>query len=141
MVHLTASILLLASLCLLLLTTPTLADTEFDFQNHRYKCQRKSGAIMDAIARHCRKDLHMPTGIARLGESFDGGTNVVSIAAKPACWMDGRVNDQTRVWIPEYWCTRQFWKVCSQGDSRGRGTQIFGGKGCQMFTITDFKKY
>ncbi|THV64634.1 hypothetical protein D6D28_09759 [Aureobasidium pullulans] len=43
MVHLTAPILLLASLCLLLLTTPASADTEFDFQNHRYKCQRKSG--------------------------------------------------------------------------------------------------
>ncbi|THX02337.1 hypothetical protein D6D13_08394 [Aureobasidium pullulans] len=122
MVHLTAPILLLASLCLLLLTTPTLADTEFDFQNHRYKCQRKSGAIMDAIARHCRKDLHMPTGIARLGESFDGGTMSFPSPQNPlAGWM---VVLMIRL-----------------GDSRGRGTQIFGGKGCQMFTITDFKKY
>ncbi|KAI4715455.1 hypothetical protein E4T48_08376 [Aureobasidium sp. EXF-10727] len=138
MVRNTGIVLLLVALCTLLFVTPILAESEIDWQMARYSCLRKDARIVNAIDRLCNKNLHIPGSTAQLGEHFDN-KNIVAVLVNPMCWTDGRINAQSNVWIPKYWCERQFWKVCAQGNGAGRGNQMFGGRGCQSFWITDNK--
>ncbi|KAI4723955.1 hypothetical protein E4T49_08316 [Aureobasidium sp. EXF-10728] len=134
MVRNTGIVLLLVAFCTLLFTTPILAENEIDWQMARFSCLKKDARIVSAIDRLCNKNLHIPGSTAQLGEHFDN-KNIVAVLVNPMCWIDGRINAQSNVWIPKYWCERQFWK----GNGAGRGNQIFGGRGCQSFWITDNK--
>jgi hypothetical protein len=129
--------LLLLTLCTLLLTTPTQAYSEWDYTVMKYSCMKKDWRIVNAIDALCRKNIHMPGADASMGVSFDGGRNKVTVSAYPMCWSDGRINANSNVWIPQYWCERQFWQVCAQGNGKGRGHQIFGARHCQSFWISD----
>jgi hypothetical protein len=129
--------LLLLTLCTLLLTTPTHAYSEWDYTVMKYSCVKKDWRIVNAISALCSKNLHMPGADASMGVSFDGGRNKVTVSAYPPCWSDGRINANSNVWIPQYWCERQFWQTCLQGNAKGRGHEIFGQRGCQSFWISD----
>lgn len=139
MVRITSLTLLIAALCTLLFAVPAVAESEWDWTLYKYSCLKKDWRIVNAIDALCKKNLHMPGADASIGVSFDGGRNKVTVSAAPPCWNDGRINLNSNVWIPQYWCERQFWKTCAQGNAQGRGYQVFGARKCQTFWISDFK--
>ncbi|THY54215.1 hypothetical protein D6C98_04619 [Aureobasidium pullulans] len=137
MARLFITISFILSLCVLLFTTSSLAETDREWAQYQAQCQYKYPTINPAIDLLCSRNLHLPGVVASIGQNFDR-TNKVAIVPNPQCLKDGRMNQNSNVWIPEYWCKRQFWKVCAQGNDRGRGQQIFGGRGCQQFYISDW---
>jgi hypothetical protein len=139
MVRITGLTLLIAALCALLFTAPVTAYNENDYTVMKFVCLKKDWRIVNAIDALCRKNIHMPGVDASMGVSFDGGRNKVTVSAVPSCWNDGRINANSNVWIPQYWCERQFWQTCAQGNAQGRGYQVFGARRCQTFWISDFK--
>ncbi|KAG9684897.1 hypothetical protein KCU81_g2789, partial [Aureobasidium melanogenum] len=138
MVRFTGLTMLLAALCTFLFVIPTLAYSEIDYQVMHFSCIKKDWRIANAIDQICAKNLHMPGWDASMGVTFDGH-NKVAVLVNPPCWGDGRINSNSNVWIPQYWCQRQFWQVCAQGSPQGRGVQVFGARKCQSFWITDNK--
>jgi hypothetical protein len=140
MARFNAPILLFISLCCLLFTVPVMSEMEAQWQAYRIGCQVKTGnGILNAIDRFCKKNLHVPSNQADFGEVFQSKPrNIISIYGDQKCFDDGRMNDNSNVWVPQYWCERQFWKVCAYGNNKGRGNMNFGGRGCQVFDITDF---
>ncbi|KAG9568050.1 hypothetical protein KCU71_g2949, partial [Aureobasidium melanogenum] len=138
MIRFTGLTMLFAALCTLLFVTPILAYSEIDYQVMHFSCIKKDWRIANAIDNLCNKNIHMPGWDASNGVTFDGH-NKVAVLVNPPCWGDGRINSNSNVWIPQYWCQRQFWQVCAQGNAQGRGVQVFGARKCQSFWITDNK--
>lgn len=131
---------LLGLLCTLLALAPlSAAESEAQWFDYKRRCILKPSGrnIIGAIDRLCAHDLHVPGNRARFGEKFDK-MNRVAILPNSQCLRDGRMKDSDRIWVPQYWCVRQFWKTCAEGNAKGRAWRFFGGKGCQYFGITDF---
>ncbi|KAI5201621.1 hypothetical protein E4T39_05173 [Aureobasidium subglaciale] len=137
MVRITGPILFVAALCTFLFTHPVIAESEIDWQKYRLQCHVKDFRILQATERLCSRNLHVPSGVGQVGEAYDRNQRLYVIP-NTRCLMDGRMNSKSNVWVPKYWCERQFWKTCAQGGPKGRGSQIFGGKGCQKFLISNF---
>lgn len=128
------NIILLLGMIMTLFATQASAKTEAQWATYRSKCLRKDSRIVAAIDRFCTRDIHVPSTFP--GIKFDDN-NRVMVKPNQGCMNDGRLKWSNPVWIPQYWCTRQFWKVCAQGNAKGRGYQYFGARKCQQFVITD----
>ncbi|TIA51606.1 hypothetical protein D6C77_08799 [Aureobasidium pullulans] len=101
MARLFITISFILSLCVLFFTTSSLAETDREWAQYQAQCQYKYPTINPAIDLLCSRNLHLPGVVASIGQNFDR-TNKVAIVPNPQCLKDGRMNQNSNVWIPEY---------------------------------------
>ncbi|THY72652.1 hypothetical protein D6C86_10251 [Aureobasidium pullulans] len=94
MARLFITISFILSLCVLLFTTSSLAETDREWAQYQAQCQYKYPTINPAIDLLCSRNLHLPGVVASIGQNFDR-TNKVAIVPNPQCLKDGRMNQNT----------------------------------------------
>ena len=105
----------------LALLTPVLG---MNIDINAVKCQQTHPNIFKAIDELCSKtDLVVPSDYAYKGKWVNGKQAKIT----------GNCGNMSPVWVPQYWCRNQFWSVCANSNSVGRGLGIFGEHKCQVF--------
>lgn len=115
-----------------LLVAPLMATmgAAINKDNHYYKqCQKVSQDHVHAIDNFCKKPngaIMLPSGYAKNG------------VQEGKVWVSIDATCSPKSWLPEGYCQRQFWQLCSNTAlSGGWGRQDFGDGGCQHFLIQE----
>ncbi|GAB7358258.1 hypothetical protein MBLNU230_g0409t1 [Neophaeotheca triangularis] len=92
--------------------------------DRRKDCNVYGVNIPRAMDKFCVKkgnNIVVPSKYAQNGKSSDGRKVAIRATCRP------------QQWIPQYWCYKQFYDLCTSGDSKGRNSRIYNG--CQIWYI------
>jgi hypothetical protein len=112
---------ILPPLLLPLFTTLVAADP------NQQKCAHDHPRLAQTIAQFCNvpgNNLMVPSVYANNGRATSNhGKFHVMISS----------NCNPQMWVPQYWCEKQFYEICAEFD--GIGNKRYGPGGCQLFNI------
>ena len=100
---------------------PMLTCEQSAFPNLYQELDRARDFLLNQNRRVKEKDLKLDTSADFTGNPHGEFHVMISSNCNP------------QMWVPQYWCEKQFYEICAEFD--GIGNKRYGPGGCQLFNI------